>query len=228
MGDHVTGLATAAGVSAALLARERTGLGQRVSTSLLRSGTYVIGSDLANAERGGKPLPGLRRMMYNPMLGVYRAADDRWFWLLGVQATRHWPNVARAIGRPDLLEDPRFSDMEALLANRLDLMALLDEAFAHGTLDEWAEVFAEHDVWWDPLLTFDEVLEDPLVTASGAFRESADASHRAIATPVDFSSLPDTPAPRPPEAGEHTEEVLLELGWDWEGIGALKDAGVIP
>ena len=228
MGDHVTGLATAAGVSAALVARSQTGLGQRVSTSLLRSGTYVIGSDLANAERGGKPLPGLRRMMYNPMLGVYRAGDDRWFWLLGVQATRHWPNLARAIGRPELLDDPRFADMDGLVSHRLELMALLDEAFSHGTLDEWAEAFAEHDVWWDPLLSFDEVLDDPLVTRSGAFRESADAPHRAIATPVDFSTVPDSPAPRAPEAGEHTEEVLLELGWDWEGIARLKAARVIP
>jgi crotonobetainyl-CoA:carnitine CoA-transferase CaiB-like acyl-CoA transferase len=228
MGDHVTGLATAAGVSAALLARERTGMGQRVSTSLLRSGTYVLGTDLAHAARGGKPHSGLRRMMYNPMLAVYRAGDDRWFWLLGVQATRHWPNVARAVGRPELLDDPRFADMEQLLSHRLELMALLDEAFATRPLEEWAAVFAEHDVWWDPLLSIEEVLEDPLVVQSGAFRDSAEAPHRAIATPVDFSTLPEAPAPRAPETGEHTEQVLLELGWDWDGIARLKDDRVIP
>jgi crotonobetainyl-CoA:carnitine CoA-transferase CaiB-like acyl-CoA transferase len=228
MGDHPTGMALAAGICAALVERNRTGRGQFVSTSLLRTGAYVIGSDLASRANGGHLEPGLRRMMFNPLLAVYRSADERWFWLLGLQATRHWPRITRAIGRPELVDDPRFSTMRALMTNRQEVLAVLDEAFTAQPMAYWADVFAREDVWWDPLLTFDEVLTDPLVASAGVFREVADSDDRAVAGPVDFSSLEPGPAPRAPEAGEHTEQILLDAGLDWDDITAAKDAGAIP
>ena len=227
MGDHTAAMNAAAGICAALLAQARTGTGQLVSTSLLRAGTYVIGSDLAVLARGGRPGTRVRRVMGNPLLGAYRAADDRWFWLLGVQSGRHWPSVARAIGRPDLVDDPRYADPAQLVVNRRDAMAVLDEAFAGRTLAEWEDVFAREDVWYERVQSPEEALADPVVVAAGAFRDTEDGQ-RTVATPVDFSTIEPHPAPRAPEAGEHTEEVLLELGWTWEDMGGLKDRGVIP
>jgi crotonobetainyl-CoA:carnitine CoA-transferase CaiB-like acyl-CoA transferase len=227
MGDHTTAVNTAAGICAALLARERTGAGQRVGTSLVRTGVYFNGSDLAVLARGGSAGTRSRRIMGNPLLGAYRAADDRWFWLLGVQAGRHWPAVTRAIGRPELAADPRFATAEQLFRNRRDVMALLDEAFATRPLAEWEDVFLREDVWYERVQTPEEAVADPGLAEAGAFRETEDGD-RTVATPVDFSTLDPGPAPRAPEAGEHTEEVLLELGWTWEQLVDLKDEGVIP
>ncbi|MBL7499478.1 CoA transferase [Frankia sp. CNm7] len=257
MGDHPTGLALAAGVCAALVRQRVTGRGEFVTTSLLRTGSYTISCDLISRAHGQVSATGLSRMLYNPILAVYQAGDGRWFWLLGLQATRHWPNVVRAIGRPELATDPRFATMGALIGNRDEALALLDEAFAERPLDHWAEAFDRHGVWWDPVLSLDEVLADPLAHAAGVFRPiagpdevpapgrdaQADAAGAStagggpaerdprpitVATPVDFGSLPPGPAPRAPELGEHTEQVLLDLGYDWPAITALKDADAIP
>ena len=99
MGDHTTALALVAGGSHALFERQRSGRGQLVTTSLLRTGTYVISSTSMAELSGVSPETGLRRAMYNPLLACYRAGDGRWFWLLGLQVERHWPNVVRAVGR---------------------------------------------------------------------------------------------------------------------------------
>jgi crotonobetainyl-CoA:carnitine CoA-transferase CaiB-like acyl-CoA transferase len=245
MGDHPTAMALAAGVCAALVEQRTHGRGQFVTTSLLRTGSYTISCDLASHARGQLATPGLSRMMYNPILAVYQAGDGHWFWLLGLQGARHWPSIARAIDRPELAEDPRYATMADLGRNRGEVLALLDEAFARQPLDHWAEVFARHDVWWDPVYSFDEVLADPFAHAAGVFRPVAardgDATGEndaagptgerrvvTVATPVDFSSFQPGDAPRAPEIGEHTEEVLLDLGFDWSRIIALKDAGAIP
>lgn len=228
MGDHTTGLALVAAINAALFDRERTGRGGVVSTSLVRTGAYVISSDLAAHANGEIAEAGLRRVLYNPLLGCYRAADDRWFFLLGLEATRHWPNVAAAIGRDDLVDDPRFADFMALITNAQDLIAILDEAFATKPLEEWRTIFDEHDVWWDPVQSFADVMADPIMRAAGVFR-SMDGERVAIAGPADVGDRPlDVAVARAPELGQHTEEILLELGYDWGAISSLMERRVIP
>ena len=228
MGDHTTGLALVAAITAALFDRERTGRGRIVSTSLVRAGSYVISSDLAAHVNGESPEAGLRRALYNPLLGCYRAGDGRWFFLLGLEATRHWPNVARAVGRPELINDERFADFMSLIVNAADVIAVLDEEFAKRPLDDWARVFDEHDVWWDPVQSFAEVAADPIMRAAGVFRPM-EGDRTAIAGPADVGACePDAIVGAAPELGQHTEEILLGLGHDWDTISALKAAGVIP
>lgn len=227
-GDHPTGLAAAAGIAAALYSRERTGAGQLVSTSLIRSGAYAIGSDLVSAAHHMRSVPVAPRMMFNPLLAVYRSGDGHWFCLLGVQPLRHLPAVSRAIGRPDLADDPRFADLRSVIKNRQALLSILDEAFARHPMEHWARRFAAEDVWWDPVQSAEQALADPLVRAAGVLRDVEGGELQTIATPVDFSAMADHPAPRAPEAGEHTEQILLENGYDWDAIGTLKTQGVIP
>src|SRR5262249_30923664 len=101
MGDHTAAIAIAGAVCAALLARQRTGTGQLVSTSLLRTGTYILGWDLNTHLRFGKVAPPYTRTsLPNPLISCYRAADEAWFWLLGLQGDRLWPDLLRAITRP--------------------------------------------------------------------------------------------------------------------------------
>ena len=226
MGDHTAATSEIAAVGAALFDRARTGRGRLVSTSLVRSGAWVVSSDLAAHMAGEHPEPGLKRALYNPLLGCYQAADGGWFWLLGLEATRHWPNVAAAVGREELVADPRFDSFGGLITHRDALIAILDEEFAKHTLAEWAERFDAHDVWWDPVQDFDGVTGDPLMHAAGAFRPM-EGGRTMIAPPADVGVELGEVA-QAPEMGQHTEEVLLELGYDWEQIAALKEQNVIP
>jgi crotonobetainyl-CoA:carnitine CoA-transferase CaiB-like acyl-CoA transferase len=226
MGDHTTALSLVSGILGALLERQRTGLGQTVSTSLMRAGTYFISSDISALLNGDAPQSGLRRAMYNPLLACYQAGDSKWFWLLGLQAWRHWPNVAAAVGRPDLLDDDRFSSFDALRAHREEAMAVLDEEFAKRPLSEWAPIFEAHDVWWDPVQDLDEVVADPVFGSCGAVRPMG-GGMKTIAPPVDLGGHDLGPAAPAPETGQHTEEILLELGYDWDGIASLKGSSVV-
>jgi crotonobetainyl-CoA:carnitine CoA-transferase CaiB-like acyl-CoA transferase len=232
MGDHTAGITAAGGVAAALYAREKTGRGQMISTSLLRIGVFTLGWDTNIKLRLGAPAtPMTRTTTPNPLISCYRDRDGRWFWLLGLQGDRLWPDLLRAVNRPDWLNDPRFSSLAGRRENCAELVRLLDEIFPTRLLAEWAEIFDREGVWWSPVQTTDEVVEDPQVIASGAFVDVPlpdEGSARMVASPVDFSGTPWAPRSTAPELGQHTEEILLELGYDWEAIATLKEKGAIP
>jgi crotonobetainyl-CoA:carnitine CoA-transferase CaiB-like acyl-CoA transferase len=231
MGDHTTGLGAAGAIAAALYARERTGRGQRVAISLLRAGAYVMGWDYMMALQLGLPVQAVDRFhVPSPLITCYQAGDGRWFWLLLLQADRHWPDLLRAIGREDLKDDPRFSSIMARSQNNTALVEILDAEFAKRSLAEWAEVFDREDVWWAPVQSINEALHDPAVRAAGTIIqvEGPDGPREEVASPIDFYGTAWKARGRAPELGQHTEEVLLELGYGWEEIVALKERGAIP
>jgi crotonobetainyl-CoA:carnitine CoA-transferase CaiB-like acyl-CoA transferase len=232
MGDHTTAMGLCAGVSAALFERERTGAGQHVSTSLFRAGVFVMGWDTSLSLRSGAPNPtgGRRERAGNPAFNSYADSERRWFWLLGLQADRHWPDLMRAVGHPELIERDGYRTLRERLDKAEELVAMLDEIFARRPLSEWGPIFDREDVWWAPVQTTEEVLRDPQAQASGVFVEApvAGGTAKLVATPVDFSTSGWAPTRACPELGEHTEELLLELGYDWDRIIELKEASVIP
>ena len=231
MGDHVAGSNAVGAICAALVARSRTGEGQRVAVSLLRSGVYVMGWDVSLALRLKLPIePYDRYHAVNPIIDCYQAGDGRWFWLLLLQGDRHWPDLCRAIEREDLQRDPRFADIALRGQNAPALVEELDRVFATKSLEEWGKVFDREDVWWAPVKSINEVVDDPVAHEAGAFVEvpGPDGPTLMVATPADFYGTPGGPQGLPPELGQHTEEVLLELGYDWDRIVALKEGGAIP
>ena len=232
MGDHTAGITLAGGVSAALLARERSGQGQLVTTSLLRVGAFVMGWDTNACLRLGiKAWPMTRTNAPNPVIICYRTQDRRWFWLLGLQGQRHWPDLVAAVERPEWLTDARFVNMAGRRDHAVELVGFLDQIFATKTLVEWGVVFDRVGMWWAPVQTTDEFIVDPQAIAAGTFVDTPlgdGSSAKMVASPVDFSGTPWAPAGPTPECGQHTEDVLLELGYDWEQIGALKERRAIP
>jgi crotonobetainyl-CoA:carnitine CoA-transferase CaiB-like acyl-CoA transferase len=92
-------------------------------------------------------------------------------------------------------------------------------------LTEWAEIFDREGVWWAPVQATHEFIDDPQALAAGSFVPAGET--RVVATPVDFGATPWSPGTAVPEAGQHTEEILLELGYDWDAILALKEANAI-
>jgi len=230
MGDHGAGMTLAGGISAALVARARTGEGQLVATSLLRHGMYTISFDLNMALRFGVPLAVAKRtQMTNPVINCYQDRDGRWFWLVGLEGQRHWPDVCRAVGHADWIDDERFRDEDGRRKNIRELIPELDRIFATRTREEWSEIFDRENVWWAPVQTTEEVLADPQVHAGGGFVEvpEGDSTVTMINTSVDFVGTPGGPRAMPPGLGEHTDAILEELGRDSSAVERLRREGVV-
>lgn len=206
-GDHTTALSMCAGVMAALFDRERTGRGGVVETSLLRTGIYTIGWDVGVHLRFGKRTSTKRREQNPaPQMLNYACSDGRSFWLLGLEADRHWPGLVAAIDRPDLAADARFANAVLRAKNCAELIPILDAHFATNTFNHWTARFDEHDVWWAPLNSIADAIADDQVVASGAFvdmtPQPGEAPYRAVNSPVDFGGY----EPRygaVPRLGEH-------------------------
>jgi crotonobetainyl-CoA:carnitine CoA-transferase CaiB-like acyl-CoA transferase len=230
MGDRNGAMALAFGMAAALLQRHRTGVGAVVDVSLLATAMWTLSSDVLAALQGDDPRATPGRLMVNPVVGAYRTKDGRHVQLVFLEADRYWGDFCRLIGRDDLAEDPRFVDLPTRRANSEACIAELDAEFARRTLAEWKELLAGFDAPWAPVQSVAELLTDPQVIANGYVGEVAvdeGPSYSLPAVPVQFDAEPP-PLRRAPEHGEHTELVLLELGYSWDQIAALKEAGVVP
>ena len=215
MGDHTMGMTGAAMICAALVGRQSTGKGQLVSTSLLRQGAYTVGFDINVYLMWGHQIAvGTREAMGNPAMNNYVAGDGRRFWIVGLEGERHWPPLARAVGRPEWLEGHDYSTPAGRFQHARELIATLDEIFLTKPLAEWAEIFdGEPDFFWAPLNTIEDLIADEQFQAAGGLVDVPDGTSTTtmVATPVDFHGTPWAPRSMAPELGAHTEEVLAEL-----------------
>ena len=217
IGDHITALGALSGILAAVVEQRATGRGRVVEVSLLRTGAYVLGWDLGLQATLGK-VAGAEPRHQNqaPLMNPYRAGDGRWFFFTGLEAVRHLPAVCRALGRPDLLDDPRFADARAIRRNRVEVIAILDEIIAQRPLSEWTVRFDREGVWWAPAQKPAEVVEDPQLLANDGFIELAAGRdgtvQRSVNGPVTFSDASPLGGVAVPSLGQHTEEVFKALG----------------
>ena len=231
MGDHSTGVTFAGALSAALFSRERTGAGQMVTSSLLRQGVYTIGFDLNMVLSWGRHPPINNRFeARNPSVNTYRSSDDKWFFVVGVEGDRHWPPLARVVGRPELVDDPRFDSIRNRAINHEELRHILDAEFASRTMDEWVDAFAgEPDMFWSPISSADEILADEQLGHAGGIVEvpNGNGTTRMIASPVDFMGTPTAHRNLAPRLGEHTRVVLSEAGFTDAQIDRLIAVGAV-
>jgi crotonobetainyl-CoA:carnitine CoA-transferase CaiB-like acyl-CoA transferase len=201
-----------------------------VAASLLRTGVYVMGWDVNTRLRLGRVESAYdRQRIPNPLVNCYRSSDGRWFWLLGLQGDRHWPDLVRAVARPELLNDSRFKNIRTRREHNEACVAVLDEIFDTQPMAYWVEALDRAGMWWAPVQTVSEMVDDPQARASGAFvpTQVPEGTADMVASPADFAGTPGPAPTMAPEFGQHTEEILLELGYDWERIAALREAGAI-
>ena len=227
-GDTISGTNLAGGIAAALYKRSETGEPSVVDVSLLGSGLWSMGHPLALSLYLGMaweaPPPGAPNALSNPLSGLYKTADGRYISLVMLQPGKYWPDVCRHVGRPDLIDDPRFDTAEKLMAGADEAAALLAGEFASKTLPEWTEILGTLSGPWAPVQDTLQAGADPQARANEYFIDAG--SMELVSSPVQFDvTAPDlSPAP---EFAAQTEEILAELGMDWDRIIALKESGAV-
>src|ERR1700720_3648820 len=229
-GDSATAVGLYSAIVTALYRRERTGKGSYVTTSLLAEGVWSASVSIQAALAGAK-FYGLhdRKNPANAALNVYRAGDGTWFVL--IVTPDKLAAVAKAIGRPDLLTDARFSDPAKLMANMPQLTAILDEIFCGEPMAHWYEVFNGVHVTFGAVRGPQEVINDPQLQANDIIVPLNGAGGKltsTISSPLQVHGVAKVPAKRAPKIGEHNEEVLRQLGFSAAEIDGLHESGAIP
>lgn len=229
VGDHTTSLATVSAILAAVYEREKTGAGRLVQTSLLATGVYTVGSDLAVQLAFGRLASNKPRSApFDPVANFYRSGDGHWFVINPRGASQDWIKLASAAGRPELPDDERFLTGRLRKDNSAELVAELDQAFAGLDFVEIARRLDAADLVWAPVQTPAEVAADPQVTAAGALVDVEDGrggTYRSPASPARFPGADALVRPPAPGLGQHTAEVLAELGYSEADIAAMRAAG---
>lgn len=226
IGDKPSAMNLAYGIAAALFKRERTGLPVVVDVSLLGSAVWTLSSDILSSTIAQTPAdPAVKP---NRRFGGYRTKDDRLITVT-ILNEAHWPGFCRAVGRDDLTRDPRFASRVDRLENSAAYEAELQSTFASRTYDEWCRILRDSDAPWAPAQSAHEVALDPQVAANNYLvsLETDDGVPYTLASvPVEFDETPALIG-RAPDVGQHTEEVLLEIGLTWDEIIELKLAEVL-
>jgi len=232
MADQMGATMTAYGILAALLVRERHGMGQKVDTSLLGSMMHLLGLVVTmNCVAKVPTMRVERKKAGNPLWNHYRCNDDKWIALAHLQPDKFWPNVCRALGIQDLEKDPRFDEMTKRSEHAEELIRILDQVFANRSREEWIGVLKENGCVYAPVNTLADLEEDAQALANEyitEFNHPTMGKIKEIGFPVTFSETPASIMREAPEFGQHTEEVLIEiLGYNWEEISKLREAEII-
>jgi crotonobetainyl-CoA:carnitine CoA-transferase CaiB-like acyl-CoA transferase len=231
--DQMGAVVMAYGVLAALVARERFGMGQEVDASHLGSMSFLQGLSLSCKLMAGFAFPRtFRSRAPNALWNHYRCADDKWLALGMLQADRYWKDLCRALGRPELADDPRFADFRKRTENAQACVAILDEVFASKPRTEWMAILRDGgDFIFTVVNSVDDLPEDPQMRVNGYI---VDLDHPEfgktpmVGIPVRLSETPGSVRAPAPELGQHTELILTELlGYDWDRVAGLREKGVI-
>lgn len=222
-GDYTTAVAIYAAVTTALYWRERTGRGANVGTSLLAMGSWATGTliSAALADGAGYRLHD-RATNVNPLSNPYRCGDDRWIMLVAQPPT--WPALATAVGRPELLSDPRFADADSLRKHLAELAVILESVFAEHPIEHWRQVLDAAHITYGVIQTPEEAAADPQLRAADVVVPITGAPHLeyTVNSPISIRGLAKVPASRAPEHGEHNEEILAELGFNIDEVADLR------
>ena len=231
--DQIAGIMLSYGVLGGLISRDKLGFGQKVDVSHLGSLMWLGGNRTGIALLSGNtPQRQDRSAARNVLWNAYRCKDELWIAFSMNQSDRYWPAFCKAINKPELLEDDRFNDMEARADNREELILLLDDIFLTRVRADWAKAMDDTGgIIWAPVQDVWDLPNDPQVIENNYivdFDHDVLGKVKYLQTPVGYSDTPLFTRKSAPQHGEDTENILIDLlGYTWDDIASLQDAGVI-
>jgi crotonobetainyl-CoA:carnitine CoA-transferase CaiB-like acyl-CoA transferase len=227
-GDHMGGVLVAYGIMTALFVRERTGEGQAITVNNLDSAMYLQLSSFAKFMTDGEPQEKMGRSYETPPFGPLRAKDGDIMTIFGNGPM--WPSFCKLIGAEHLIDDPKFNSDEARTKNREEIGNILDKIFSYKTRAEWTKIFKEAKMRCDPCLTYEEVVNHPQVAANDIIStvdHPTRGKQKMVGIPVKLIKTPGKVQGPSPMLGEHTEEILLKLGYQAKDIADMEKQGII-
>lgn len=229
--DDSAAVCLALGLITALLVRERTGVGQVVTSSLLGSMMSLLRTPLNLNLLLGKSFPRvLRQEAQNPLVNYYRCKDGKWI-AFAVHMDKHWALFCNTLDLPQLEKHPKFNNASKRRKNNKQLISILDHEFAKKTCNEWEQILSQvPDLVYSPVNSLQDLPSDPQVIENRYITEFDDpvlGTTKVVSLPVHFSKTPWALRLPSPKLGQHTEEVLTEvLGYSWQDIEKLRYEGV--
>ncbi|MFT4097628.1 MAG: CoA transferase [Rhodoblastus sp.] len=228
MGDHPTALAMLSGILMALYRREKTGRGAEVSSSLIASGVwanaFLVQAALCGAEF---PAPKPREMASNALATFYQCRDGQWLILSIHNEDRLWPELVACIERPDLADDPRFRTKPDRLAHARALIDELDAAFGTRDRADWRERLNARGILFEIVAPVTDVPHDPQALLNDVIVPFEDSDLKTVNSPIWISGESKVPPRMAPELGQHTDEVLREIGFDADAIARMRAAKTV-
>jgi formyl-CoA transferase len=228
MGDHPCAMAFYGAIVTALYKRERTGAGSHVSSNLMANGVWAAGV-LAQAKLCGAQFQERRprERALNAVTNHYRCKDGRWLILSLLNEERQWPALARCLGREDLLTDARFVTKADRHARSLELIRIFDDIFAGKTLAEWRTILDGNGLVFGVIGILDDIPHDRQMIENDVLVPFEDDTMMTINSPIWVDGSDKVKPRRPPEIGEHSEQILREAGYDEAAIRDLKASGTV-
>jgi crotonobetainyl-CoA:carnitine CoA-transferase CaiB-like acyl-CoA transferase len=228
MGDHPCAMAFYGAIVTALYKRERSGEGSHVSSNLMANGLWAAGV-LAQAKLCGARFQERRprERALNAVVNHYRCGDGRWLILSLLNEERQWPALARCLGREDLVDDPRFATKADRHARSLELIAIFDQVFATKDLAEWRAALDGNGLVFGVVGILDDIPSDMQMIENDVLVQFENDQMLTINSPIWVDGSEKVKPRRPPEIGEHSEEILREAGYDETAIRSLKSSGAV-
>jgi formyl-CoA transferase len=224
-GDHPTAMTLFAAIMLALYRRAISGQGGKVATSLMANGAWSNANLIQAAMLGAKFQPRTnRKTVASPLVNHYVTRDQQRFLTCCLNPAKDWPNLCRALGREDLIDDERFRTPDLRRTNTTALVEIIDQAVAQKDMAEWAVIFRRYDLTWALTQTNEQAANDRQMESNGVFAEIAPGL-RTISSPFLMEGVEKTKPTMAPSVGQHTEEILRGLGYTQPDIADLLERG---